>query len=86
MQLFLSPDFNIKTLRKTPKSARRAFKEWHQKIQEKHLTSLAKLLGGYIPQTLFEKSDIKRNTRQRIFTAENAFKKHIQLNVRILSG
>ena len=73
MQLFLSPDFNIKTLRKKPKSAEQKFKEWHQKIQDQHLTSLAKLLGSYVPQTLFEREAKDRQTRQRIFTVENTF-------------
>lgn len=72
-QQFLTPLFNIKTLRKAPKSTQQQLVDWHKKIQEQQLTSIAKLLGKYVPQTLFEHPNIKQSTRRRIFTLENTF-------------
>ena len=73
MQLFLSPDFHIKTLRKKPKSALQKANEWRQKLLDHQLTNIGCTLSSYIPQSLFDKHTNKAKTRRRIFSYENTF-------------
>jgi hypothetical protein len=65
MQLFLSPDFNIKTLRKKPKSLRQKSNEWRQKLLNHQLCHIGKLLSDYIPQSLFDRHSNTKKTRRR---------------------
>lgn len=73
MQLFLSPDFNIKTLRKKPKSIRQKSNEWRQKLLNHQLCHIGKILSDYIPQSLFDRHSNTKKTRRRIFSYENTF-------------
>lgn len=73
MQLFLSDDFNIRTLRKTPKAASLKIKDWQDKLRAHHLTSLGQILSAYIPQRLFNEQARIDKTRRRIFSTENTF-------------
>lgn len=73
-QLFLTPSFNIKTLRQAPKSTRSTLEDWYKKLQQEQLSSLRPILGDFIPQALFD-NDAKShpNSRRRLFTPENTF-------------
>ena len=73
MQLFLSPDFHIKTLRKKPKTALQIAYRLRQKLLDHQLTNIACALSSYIPQSLFDKHSNKAKTRRRIFSYENTF-------------
>lgn len=73
MQLFLSPDFHIKTLRKKPKTAFEKANEWRQKLLDHQLTHIGRALSSYIPQSLFDQHTNKAKTRRRIFSYENTF-------------
>lgn len=73
MQLFLSPDFNIKTLRKKPKSSLQKANEWRQKLFNHQLCHIGKILSDYIPQSLFDNHSNTIKTRRRIFSYENTF-------------
>lgn len=73
MQLFLSPDFNIKTLRRKPKSACRKIQEWQQKLTEHQLTGISRILSMYVPQKLFDQHPASSRSRRRIFSMENTF-------------
>jgi len=73
MQLFLSPDFNIKTLRKKPISAYQKLQEKKHKLTKQSLTNLGKMLSAYIPLSLFENEHNNSTNRRRIFSAENTF-------------
>ena len=54
MQLFLSPDFNIQSLRRKPKSAAQKIKEFKEKIQSHSLTNIGRVLEAFIPASLFD--------------------------------
>ena len=73
MQLFLSPDFNIKTLRRKPKSSLQKAREWQQKLLNHQLTNLGNTLSRYIPKSLFDQSNTSQKKRRRIYTDENTF-------------
>lgn len=73
MQLFLSPDFNIRTLRKSPKSCLQKYKEKQQELFEYRLHDIGQVLQDYIPSALFEKPSFYRKERRRIFCSENTF-------------
>ena len=72
MQLFLSPDFNIKTLRKTPRSQLQKNQDQRKKILNHQLTNISKVLSLYIPQRLFD-AHIPKGSRRRVFSYENTF-------------
>ncbi len=72
MQPFLSPDFNILSLRRKPKSAAQKIKELKDKLQSHHLTKISRVLEAFIPTRLFDEH--RPNTsRRRIFSIENTF-------------
>ena len=73
MQLFLSPDFNIHTLRKSPKSCLQKYKEKQQELFEHRLHDIGQVLQKYIPSALFEKHNTDRKERRRLFCSENTF-------------
>lgn len=72
MQLFLSPDFNIQSLRRKPKSAAQKIKEFKEKIQSHSLTNIGRVLEAFIPASLFDEHRPK-TSRRRIFSIENTF-------------
>jgi len=72
MQLFLSPDFNIKTLRRKPRSTVEKVRDQQQILLDHQLTGVSHLLSRYIPQSLFDKHD-NTKTRRRLFSRENTF-------------
>ena len=73
MQLFLSPDFNIRTLRKSPKSCMQKFKEKQQELFDSRLHNIGHLLRDYLPSSLFNDFNFQRQTRRRLFCTENTF-------------
>ncbi|MBX2847282.1 MAG: IS4 family transposase [Acidiferrobacterales bacterium] len=73
MQLFLSPDFNIRTLRKSPKSCMQKFKEKQQEIFDSRLHNIGNLLKDYIPRALFNEDDFQKKKRRRLFCSVNTF-------------
>ena len=73
MQLFLSSDFNIKTLRQKPRSTYQKLSDKKRNLAKQSLTDLGKILGAYIPQSLFENEHCNSNRRRRIFSTENTF-------------
>lgn len=73
MQLFLFPDFNIKTLRKKPLSAAQKLIKKKQHLAKKSLTDISKILSTYIPQSLFDEEYRNTPSRRRIFSIENTF-------------
>ncbi len=73
MQFFLSPDFNIKTLRKKPQTAHQKLRNKQLDIERHSLTDLSKILASYIPQSLFDKEYLETNTRRRVYSTENTF-------------
>ena len=73
MQLFLSPDFHIKTLRRKPKSSPQKLAEWQQKIADHQLSKLPLMLAQYIPQAIFCQYTKATNARRRLFSFENTF-------------
>ena len=73
MQLFLSPGFNIKTLRKKPQSAAQKLIKKKQHLAKKSLTDISKILSAYIPQSLFDEEYRNSDSRRRIFSIENTF-------------
>ena len=72
MQLFLSPDFNIRSLRKKPKSAAQKIKELKEKLQAHNLTNIGRVLESFIPASLFDQHRPK-TSRRRIYSLENTF-------------
>ena len=72
MQLFLSPDFNIKTLRRKPRTTVEKIRDQQQQLLDHQLTGVSHLLSRYIPQSLFDKHD-NTKTRRRLFSRENTF-------------
>lgn len=72
MQLFLSPDFNIKTLRRKPRTAVQKVREQQQRLLDHQLTGASHLLSRYIPQCLFDHHN-NAQTRRRLFSRENTF-------------
>ena len=72
MQLFLSPDFNIRSLRKKPKSAAQKIKEIKEKLQAHNLTNIGRVLESFIPGSLFDQHRPK-TSRRRIYILENTF-------------
>lgn len=73
MQLFLSSDFNIRSLRRKPQSTAQKMKAWQEKLQLHHLTTISRILASYIPQSLFDQHVSTANSRRRIFSTENTF-------------
>lgn len=73
MQLFLSSDFNIRTLRRKPRSVAKKLMDLRDKLLSHQLTNLGKILQSYIPQSLFDECTQKLNCRRRIFSVENTF-------------
>ncbi|CAA0124091.1 Uncharacterised protein [BD1-7 clade bacterium] len=73
MQLFLSPRFNIQTLRNTPLSSAGKHKAALDKLQSHQLMTMQQILAAYIPQSLFKKWMTSTASRRRIFTIENTF-------------
>lgn len=72
MQLFLSPDFNIRSLRKKPKSAAQKIKELKEKLQAHNLTNIGRVHESFIPASLFDQHRPK-TSRRRIYSLENTF-------------
>ena len=73
MQLFLSSDFNISKLGKTPKSESQKFKEKHQELFSQRLHNIGQILKYYIPSMLFENKHKQAKSRRRIFCTKNTF-------------
>jgi len=72
MQLFLSSDFNIRSLRKKPKSMAQKLKDLRDRLRAHNLTKIGRALEEFVPATLFEKHRPK-TARRRIFSTENTF-------------
>lgn len=72
MQLFLSPDFNIRSLCKKPKSLAQKLKELSDKIQSHRLTEIGRVFDSFIPQRIFDSCE-RSDSRRRIFSSENTF-------------
>ncbi len=72
MQLFLSPDFNVKTLRRTPRSTVEKVRDQQRKLLDHQVIGVSHFLSRYIPQSLFDKHE-NAKTRRRLFSRENTF-------------
>lgn len=72
MQLFLSSDFNIRSLRRKPRSAAQKIKDFREQIKAHQLTSIGRALEDYVPQYLFD-AHRPKTARRRIFSTENTF-------------
>ena len=72
MQLFLSPDFNIRSLRRKPKSTAQKIKALKDKFQSHQLIQIGRVLEALVPTSLFDEHRLKTSKR-RIFSIENTF-------------
>lgn len=73
MQLFLSPEFNLQTLRKPPKSYVQKLKEKQQQLFDCRLQNIGQLLKDHIPPSLFDEVPSHSPRRRRLFSIENTF-------------
>lgn len=65
----LFPDFHLKTLRRTPRSAQQILKDHDEEMSRKRFDHAGKMLGDFLPKEMFS----TEGQRKRIFTKENTF-------------
>jgi hypothetical protein len=70
---YFLPGFNVRTLRKTPRSSIQILQDNIDKIRRKSLSELSVFLGDIIPTDILKPSDRGVNSRRRIFSKENTF-------------